>query len=58
MDKKISAVVVTYNRKELLEECVQSLLNQSYQNFNILIVDMEACQGDRFWPRAKRILQF
>ena len=54
MDKKISAVVVTYNRKELLEECVQSLLNQSYQNFNILIVDN--CSTDGTQEHIERYL--
>jgi len=47
MKKNISAVVVTYNRKELLEECLQSLLNQTYNNFNILIVDNCSTDGTR-----------
>lgn len=32
-------VVVTYNRKRLLAECLESLLNQSYQKFKIIIID-------------------
>ena len=37
--EKTLAVVVTYNRKKLLEECIQALLNQKYSNFDILILD-------------------
>lgn len=45
MEKKVIAVVVTYNRKELLKECVNALLNQSYQNCNILIIDNASTDG-------------
>lgn len=37
--KKVIAVVVTYNRKELLKECIENLLKQEYNNLQILIVD-------------------
>ncbi len=37
--KKVIAVVVTYNRKTLLEECINSLLNQDYKDLDILVVD-------------------
>ena len=30
---RIAAVVVTYNRKELLKECLDALLAQRYQPF-------------------------
>ena len=32
--EKTLAVVVTYNRKKLLEECIQALLNQKYSNLD------------------------
>ena len=35
----VIAVVVTYNRKELLKECINNLLESSYKNINVLIVD-------------------
>ncbi|NAS19303.1 glycosyltransferase [Clostridium butyricum] len=35
----ICAVVVTYNRKELLKECIESLLKQTYKLKRIVIVD-------------------
>ena len=38
--KKVAAVVVTYNRKELLLKNIESLLNQTYSsNLDILIID-------------------
>lgn len=44
-EKKVMAVVVTYNRKELLKECVNALLNQEYRNCDILIVDNASTDG-------------
>lgn len=37
--KSIAAVIVTYNRKSLLLEAVQSLINQSYPIKKIIVVD-------------------
>ena len=37
--KKVCAVVVTYNRKALLLECVQAILRQSYPIEKIVIID-------------------
>lgn len=37
--KKVVAVVVTYNRKELLKECLLALKSQPYENLQILVVD-------------------
>jgi glycosyltransferase involved in cell wall biosynthesis len=36
---KISVVVTTYNRKELLRETIQSILNQTFNNFELIIID-------------------
>jgi|GEM_PF-3158820 hypothetical protein len=32
-----AAVVVTYNRKKLLDECIQALLGQSVQDLDVLV---------------------
>jgi GT2 family glycosyltransferase len=42
---EVIAVVVTYNRKELLKECVEALLKQEYKNCSILIVDNASTDG-------------
>jgi len=36
---KVVAVVVTYNRKELLKECIQALLNLEKETCDVLIID-------------------
>ena len=44
-NKKILAVVVTYNRKELLCECLEALLHQECSFLDILIVDNASTDG-------------
>lgn len=46
-DKKVMAIVVTYNRKELLKECINALLNQNYRNCDILVVDNASTDGTK-----------
>ena len=36
---KVSVIVTTYNRKEHLTETIQSILNQTYQDFELIVVD-------------------
>jgi|TARA_B100000315_G_C14419247_1_gene514745 glycosyltransferase involved in cell wall biosynthesis len=36
---KASVVIVNFNNANYLEKCIQSLLNQSYQNIEMIIVD-------------------
>ena len=45
-EQKILAVVVTYNRKQLLLECIDHLLHQTIgQNIKILIIDNASSDG-------------
>lgn len=44
---KIAAVVVTYNRKELLCRCLQALQNQQNPNLDILVIDNASTDGTR-----------
>lgn len=39
VNEKVSIVIPTYNRAELLKKAVRSLLSQSHQNIEIVIVD-------------------
>ena len=41
----IAAVVVTYNRKELLRENLEALLQQSFSQFDIMIIDNASTDG-------------
>ena len=43
--KKVIAVIVTYNRKELLKESIEALLKQNYKNCDVLIVDNASTDG-------------
>lgn len=36
---KISVIVITYNRPDYLKETVESILNQTFTNFELIIVD-------------------
>lgn len=42
---RIAAVVVTFNRKELLRECLEALLNQSLSVLDVLIIDNASTDG-------------
>lgn len=46
-NRKVIAVVVTYNRKELLKECINALLKQDYNNCDILVVDNASTDGTK-----------
>lgn len=35
----ISVIIPVYNRQDVIEECIHSVMKQSYQNFEIIIVD-------------------
>ena len=43
--KKISVIIPTYNRKEKLPACVDSVLAQTYQNIEVLVVDDASTDG-------------
>lgn len=43
MDKpKVSVLIPVYNRRDLISETVNSVLNQTFQNFEIIIVDNQS----------------
>lgn len=44
---KVSILIPVYNRELLLEECIQSALNQTYDNFEVVIVDNAST--DKTW---------
>jgi GT2 family glycosyltransferase len=41
----ILAVVVTYNRKELLKENIEALINQEYKELDILVINNKSTDG-------------
>ncbi len=56
----VSVIVPTYNLKLILAECLQSLINQTYRNLEIIVVDNGSTDGTaklikRKFPGAKLI---
>ena len=39
MEEMVSIIIPTYNRREYIERAVQSILRQTYKNYEIIIVD-------------------
>jgi len=39
MQSKVSVIIPTYNRPKLIQRAIKSVLNQTYQNFEVVIID-------------------
>jgi GT2 family glycosyltransferase len=53
----ITAVVVTYNRKALLQECIGALLQQQFPPTHIIVVDNSSTDGTGQWLQSQQGLQ-
>lgn len=58
--KKISVIVPVYNTEKYLEQCIDSIINQSYKNLEIILVDDGATDNspqicDSYATRDERI---
>jgi GT2 family glycosyltransferase len=50
---KVSVVVPTYNLKKILLECLESIVNQNYPNFEMIVVDNASTDGTAEAVRKK-----
>lgn len=53
MRNKITAVVVTYNRLELLKKCIYALNEQTYPLDSIIIINNDSKDGTKEWLDAQ-----
>ena len=51
MERKVAAIVVTYNRQALLKQCIQHLLAQTVA-CTVLLVDNASTDGTAEWAQA------
>lgn len=51
MNKKISVIVAVYNTEKYVEKCLNSLLNQTYKNLEIIVVE------DGSTDNSKKVLE-
>lgn len=59
----ISVIVPVYNKKDYLEQCIDSILSQTYDNLELLLVDDESTDGsgticDRYADKDERVRAF
>ena len=47
--KQVAVVIVTYNRKVLLQECIEAIRSQSYKNYDIIVVNNSSTDGSKEW---------
>ena len=45
MDKLVSVIITTHNRKELLCRAIDSVLNQTYKNIELIVIDDASSDG-------------
>lgn len=44
---KLGVVIVTYNRKDLLKECIEACLNQTYKFSDIIVINNNSTDGTK-----------
>ena len=54
----VSVIVTTYNRKELLKETIDSILNQTYKNFELIVIDQTQNPDNRLIDFTSEIFNY
>ncbi len=50
-DPKVALIIINYNGKPHLEECINSIKNQSYQNYKLIVIDNNSRDGSASYIR-------
>ena len=61
MDKKVSIIIPIYNAEENLERCINSVLNQTYENIEVILINDGSTDSSgviccRYMEKYKRIV--
>ncbi|MEP6615531.1 MAG: glycosyltransferase family 2 protein [Ginsengibacter sp.] len=56
--EKVIVVVVTYNRKKLLSECIAAIRNQTYPVHKILVINNGSIDGTEAWLKKQTDIEF
>lgn len=49
---RVLVLVLSYNGKDLLDECLSSYLNNVYNNFEVIVIDNGSTDGTKEWVNA------
>lgn len=58
MESKVSVIIPTYKRSEFLERAIDSVLNQSYSNIEVIIVDDNDPSSNYRYDTEKKMLRY
>lgn len=50
--KKVIVLILSYNGKHLLEECISSYLTNDYPNYEVIVIDNGSDDGTKEWVEA------
>ena len=53
MDKKFSIIIPNYNKEDYVEETLNSIFNQTYKNYEVIVID--DASSDNSIEKIKRI---
>ena len=48
----VSVIIPVYNAEKYIDECIESILNQTYSNIEVVVCD--DCSSDGSWIRLKK----
>lgn len=62
MEEKISVIITVYNLENYLDKCIESIINQTYTNLEIIIIDDESSDNSNLicqkWVKKDKRIQY